>query len=70
MKRHGLCDKPAKRGQLMCPGDWYRVPQALRDRINELWRACGRDIMRLTPEYFDAVREAEEAVKAQLEVQP
>jgi hypothetical protein len=66
MKRTRLCDRTAKLGQLMCPRCWYLVPQALRTRINELWAASGRSIMNLSPEYFDAVRDAEQAVKAQL----
>jgi hypothetical protein len=50
----------------MCPRCWYLVPQPVRDRINELWRASGRNPMRLTPEYFDAVRDAEAAVRERL----
>lgn len=66
MARTRLCDRTAKRGQLMCPRCWYLVPQPVRDRINELWRASGRNPMRLTPEYFDAVRDAEAAVRERL----
>jgi hypothetical protein len=67
MKRTGLCDRTAKSGQLMCPRCWFLVPQALRNRINELWAASGRNIMRLGPEYTDTVREATLAVQVQLD---
>jgi len=62
-----LCTSQAKRGQLMCPRCWFLVPQALRRRINELWAASGRNVLRLSPEYFDAVREAEMAVQVRLD---
>jgi hypothetical protein len=67
MARRSLCDSQAKRGHLMCPRCWYLVPRDLRDRINELWAASGRNIMNLSPEYFDAVRQAEDAVQASME---
>jgi len=66
MTRTGLCDNTAKPGQLMCLRCWTMVPQPLKDRINELWREAGRNPVRLTPDYFDAVRAAEAAVRERL----
>jgi hypothetical protein len=68
MSRHNLCAVHVRRGMLMCRAHWYMVPPELRSRINELWGACGGNILNLTPEYFEAVRAATDDVKARLEL--
>jgi hypothetical protein len=67
MHRRGLCDNTAKLGQLMCPRCWFLVPRELRARINALWAEGRNNVLRLPPEYFDAVREAEASVAGRLE---
>ena len=50
------CKVTAKRGQLMCPRDWYRVPKRLRDAI-WLHYVPGQTAVTCSPEYRDALHE-------------
>ena len=50
------CPTPAKAGQLMCRGHWFKVPKPLRTAINAAWRS--RDLKT----YASNVREAERLI--------
>jgi hypothetical protein len=68
MHRLGLCEQKIKLGLLMCLPHWRMVPRELQQRINALWAEVRRDLTGPAfPGYSAAVREAEQAVKAELE---
>ena len=50
------CKATAKRGHLMCRGDWMRIPKRLRDAI-WLHYAPGQTALTCSPEYRDALHE-------------
>ena len=57
------CKATAKRGQLMCPRDWIRLPKRLRDAI-WLHYVPGQTALTCSPEYRDALHEVLDEAEA------